>query len=329
MVLTFFPSFIDDVSQTRLGGWLLDTLLFPTSAAEQCPEAIFEWDESINIRQPYLAISAALGILVGVAGAIVFGSRAAADNGKMETTTKKTLAYPNECNIYLDIAYVTFGAMNICGLLIHCLWDAPNPTYPKSSPLLWALDCFFTGVSASSLGFASLTNLLEKRYEIKYLPYYYMLLQTIGLVILISFLWVDPSTTICLELWYLLPPIPAGILILADLAISYSSNENFDNGKTPFSTYVRCLQERLMEEKAVLIFVSGSMIALSGILLDAPFCSVVGADTFVLDLPTAGTLMFLGCDIAFLGLYLKWRSDGVGKKGIQGGGDCSTKNKKL
>jgi hypothetical protein len=239
-----------------------------------------------------------LGVVVGFAGAIPIISDAAKNHGNA--------AIRSDSIFYIVVAFLTFGGMNLCALFIHCLWEAPDPSYPVSTPLLWALDCFFTGVSASSLAFASLARLLPTNISTTFLFYAYMLLQILGTIFLTHFLVVDEAT-IFLECWYLIPILPAGYIILCDVAIETCEKDT----KTCTSLQLplkllRALSIRFQQDWGLAIYLIGGMFALGGVIFDACACYAIGVSNTLLDLPTAGTCVFLGCDIVFAGLHILW-----------------------
>ncbi|KAL7521148.1 hypothetical protein ACHAWX_005846 [Stephanocyclus meneghinianus] len=296
MILTFFPSFTQRAQRNPIGSFLWRTL-FPVESANRCPEAFYETESTI-IRLPYLGVSAILGVVIGFSGAISLISDSADNNGNT--------AILNDSNFYTVVAFLTFGGMNLCALFIHCLWEAPDPSYPVSYPLLWALDCFFTGVSASSLAFASLARLLPTNVSTRFLFYAYMLLHTLGIIFLTHFL-VAGEATIFLEVWYLIPILPAGYIILCDVTIeTCEMNLKMCTPLQLPSKLLRALSIRFQQDWGLAIFLIGIMFALGGIIFDASACYAIGVSNTLLDLPTAGTCVFLGCDIVFAGLHILW-----------------------
>jgi hypothetical protein len=274
--------------------------LFPVEVSELCPEAVLKVQSHV-IRLPYLGGSAIFGIVVGVSGAIFFGCR----------------HFTAQCyEVYLIVSYATFGAMNLCGLFIHCIWEAPDPSYPITTPVLWALDCFFTGVSATSLGFASVDRLLSSNSSKRWLYYTFMLLQAVGSIFLLDFL-VLGETTILLELWYLLPPIPVGWIILFDASVeSLNMKKGQSNVIQQISKLPQTIWIRSKQEWCFAIYLLGFMVSCGGVIFDVPACYLIGVKSHLLDLPTATTCLFLGCDLAFAGLLVVWyhRNDSFAEK---------------
>ncbi|KAL7504579.1 hypothetical protein ACHAXN_002191 [Cyclotella atomus] len=295
MVQSFFPSFIQYAQNIRLGNWIWETL-FPTGLAEQCPEPVYEMI-SQSIRLPYLGVSAILGVAIGAVGSMIFGYKVIVQR------SRSIISNQCRCNVYLCVAYLTFGAMNMCGLVIHCIWDAPSPSYPVSTPILWALDCYFTGVSASSLAFASLESILSNSIISSATLYTYVVLQVLAVYILVQFM-MTTETTILLEMWYLAPVLPAGFVILFDVVLeTMKKQSNQSNAMQPL---VLALWNRLGNDDGLRMFMFGCTFALGGIVWDSIMCQNIGTSTILYDLFTASTCLFLGCDFAFIGVLVFW-----------------------
>jgi hypothetical protein len=118
-------------------------------------------------------------------------------------------------------------------------------------------------------------------------------MQSIGLGCLLWFLLAndDDSTILApthpLELWYLVAPavagVPVGILLFQDVY----THRSFSG----------------MTIGHLLVLLGGISAAVVGIRMDR-LCCTIGLGHMVWDLFTSSTLVFVGCDLAFLGIEL-------------------------
>jgi hypothetical protein len=67
MIQTFFPVNLEKAQSYWLGNFLLNEVLFPPHVAELCPEVVVTIFGR-SVRQPVLAASATLGMIVEVDG---------------------------------------------------------------------------------------------------------------------------------------------------------------------------------------------------------------------------------------------------------------------
>lgn len=296
MVHTFFPFFTEFTQRSTFGHSIFERL-FPIDAVDRCPESVYITN-SMVIRLPYLGFSAILGIIIGVVGSIIFGLK-----------LQRNFSSMSRIYFYLCMAYAAFGAMNVCGVFIHCIWDAPSPTYPIMTPALWSLDCFFTGVSAFSLAYASLENILPSHLSVANF-YSYCMMQVLGMMFLVQFM-VDDSATIFLETWYLIPVLLAGHIIVLDLAVEmFQRHGKQDNITNTLSNQQHSLWIEVTKNYGPKLFLLGVAHATGGVFLDASLCSIVGTSYITLDWFSASTCLFFGCDLAFVGLMLVWCNRG-------------------
>jgi hypothetical protein len=291
MIETFFPASVRRLQDNFMGA-LAWPWLYPDQAARLCPEVSISIGEDTMLRQPVLAVSAVVGMFIGLVGSIPL--------------------YQQQTKPYWALAFIAFGLMNMAGLQLHCILEAPNLDYPQVYPWLWMFDCYMTGVSSSFLLLASLQDLgyLSDKSSTR------MLLATQQLVGTLSIcFFVQRNNTYPLELWYLIPPLLAGPPILLLLFgnggqwVLHWNNNNNNNS----SLLWRMKCEVVSKFTGCAVFLLGAVAALVGVVLDVPFCFVFQNSLF--DLLTSGTLMFLGCDLAFWGIWL-WLSSTKKKSDI-------------
>lgn len=297
MLQTFFPAFCDSLNQSSLGSFLLNDLFFPDFVADACPEVSMNIGGERLIRLPILLLAACWGVRIGFGNAI-------------------QLLRVHRRGVYWSMAFGAFGTMNLSAIFIHCLWKMDNNShgnqslvpslYPQVYPKLWMLDTYMTGFSSICLVIASLDGLFakyygkEKQHTSLLLFVLFWSLQGIGLGCCLWFLlkpekvpFLVAATTVAathpLELWYLLPPLLAGlpllVLLFGDL-VSPSASLSFE-----------------WTTGHLLLALGASLVGPLGIGMDRYWCWMLGSR--FLDLFTAGTLTFVGCDLAFLGLQ-KW-----------------------
>jgi hypothetical protein len=90
-----------------------------------------------------------------------------------------------------------------------------------------------------------------------------------------------------LELWYLWITAIAAHILLPITAVSFSNTGS--------------KASKMQRRGAFILFAGGSLFAI-GLIFDPAACYYLQGS--LLDLPTAPTLLFLGCDVAFFGLYI-------------------------
>ena len=337
MIQSFFPSSIKWVQQNSPAGtYLIDGILFPSYIASRCPEAeiavpiilsstsLFgrEENSSTTLRLPFLFIGAIVGIGIGIrCGYLQWIHRRRRHNNQNN----------NNNNVYLSFAFWTFGFMNWSAVFVHCLWESPSiSNYPQKYPLFWMIDTYMTGVSSICLLFASFQHYLVTQpqppppiqHHLAHDKVYvcWMICQLIGTLCIGWFLYgekvhkqrsllssmaISPSHP--LELWYLFPPVLAGLPITHVMfwdtivaAIEKNRNKSF--------SFLQIFQSLFQSfNVGQCLFVFGAMIALLGILLDRFWCIVLHDYLWLVqDLFTASTLIFWGCDFMFLGIHLSF-----------------------
>jgi hypothetical protein len=280
----FFPGFLQYIIQPLLvARTVYEDFLFPESVAQLCPEAVIQillhHDVTVVIRQPALAISAILGGIIGIYGSIVLLAK------------KNKQGRP----LLLSLSLLSFGLMNISGLFLHCLFSNPGSsstttttTYSEAAPWTWMMDCYMTGVSATAFILASLHDMhtLPK----KLLQWSLLFVNLIGAACVMSFFYLD--ATLPLELWYLLT-----VLFTVPVAEAFF-------GPSLGRLYSKSLQPRLSRRQHVALasFGAGGISIIVGLHLDATFCLWFG-DVYY-DALTVTNMIFLGCDLAFLGIVL-------------------------
>jgi hypothetical protein len=274
MIETFFPAAVRRLQDNSVGA-LAWPWLYPDQVAQLCPEVSVSIGEDTILRQPVLAVSAVVGMLIGVVGSIPL--------------------YQQQTKPYWALAFLAFGLMNMVGLQLHCLVEAPHADYPQVYPMLWMWDCYMTGVSSSFLLLASLQDLgyLSSKSSTRWL----LATQQLVGALPISF-FVYRNNTYPLELWYLIPPLLAGPPILLLL---FGNEQLLVHWKNPYLQW-RIICVAMSKSTGCAVFLLGAVTGLSGVVLDVPFCFVFQNSLF--DLLTSGTLLFLGCNLAFGGIFL-------------------------
>lgn len=290
LIESFFPA-VTGLQRPTIIPHLLSELL-PQEVAVFCPTPLFSFSihgfgEPFIIWRPALAVSAILGIAVGLGGSVRILSLMTNRSNKRVPGVMDT----NDSLILWSVAFLFFGMMNISGLCLHCLVPAYEkrmlvPTYPT----LWAVDCFLTGCSSMCLIGAGLSN--EFWYNKRGLEMLRLWLQPnrwVAVTLLLAscavaaFLFLGLTSP--LELWYLAVAAAATHVLLPVLWTSRST------GKMQQGTILLC---------------AGILVCVVGLVFDSTACYNLG--DALLDWPTAPNLLFLGCDIAFCGLFV-WVRD--------------------
>ena len=317
LIETFFPAFLEQVKRHWLGSTLWN-LWFPTTIAERCPEVVVtitSIDGTVRmIRQPALFIGALVGIVVGIGGSV---------------SLWRLKRHSNQEKFgYWCVAFFTFGLMNATAIFLHGFYPPPIPDddYPTSSPWLWMWDCYFTGVSSTSLILASVQALQSrKRFQLPFPTFSlwqsYICLQLIGIFCIMwfckglewdllsnatsSILSLPIRSTLPLELWYLLPALLAGIPLGWLLYESFQDPRlwNLQSKQTQKFPFVLPTSSYFHGSAILFCWIVGPLVALGGIPMDATLCLWL-QNYSTWDAFTAGSMMFWGCDVCFIGLYL-------------------------
>lgn len=259
---------------------------FPDESASLCPEvAIVRM--GYTIRNPVLAVGAVVGILIGGVGMV------SARSWIFKTTRQQHRSFL--------IGFAFFGLMNVTALPLHSFLPATQLAMPEAYPLWWALDCLFTGWSASVLAFGCFDIHLRRHYTIqqadaatKFVPYVgWIALAMLATLAILQLLWFHE--TYALELFYLIPiavgASALGPLLLQSLGGVLRQNAA-DDAARGWSTIriVGCS----------VACGGGVLVVMLGILLDATACRVLGqqwGDAFM-----AATTTFWGCDLVFVAM---------------------------
>jgi len=254
-------------------------------------------DGGTVVRQPALATSALLGVLVGIKGGYDL-LWVAASKRRQQNSPKGQQQQGNDqqgmpATRLWALAFFAFGAMNLSALPLHCFLPAPETTYPQESPMWWSIDTYMTGASSMCLAMAALqecvdassTSTVSTTWKIKFaFRKLGQIFHSIGALCLVWF-WLDPtplgSPLFGLEDWYLFPPLLAGL---------------------PVSWFLFQQRKFISKSSGHFVFCLGSLTAAASIVLDRFFCYLLEAR--FLDAFTASNGVFLGCDLCFLGLYL-------------------------
>jgi hypothetical protein len=280
----FFPGFLQYIIRPiPVVRGVYEDVLFPDSVAELCPEVVlqfqfrYENDDVVvmMVRQPALAISATLGCIIGVYGGSIVLLRAKNQNKQ---------------SFLLSLSLLSFGLMNFAGLFLHCLFSNPGSsttTYPEAAPWTWMMDCYMTGVSATAFILASLQD-VQTMLSTRNLLIWCMCVNLIGVACVMSFFHLD--ATFPLELWYLLP-----VLLTVPVAPGAFFGPSLGSCKS-----LKSLSRRQVTALACLAL--GGLSIIAGLHLDATFCRWFGDSYY--DALTVTNMIFLGCDLAFLGIVL-------------------------
>jgi hypothetical protein len=262
---SFFPAVAEVLKESSPA--LYDTLL-PDDVAHLCPEV------SVGaVRNPVLAVCAIFGIIIGLLGAL-------------------------SQNPLWSMGFGCFGLMNIVALPLHCFDPA------GLSGLWWMLDCLFTGLSSSALTAASLgqfnaSKQTNRRKILRVAQYAWLVGSSITATLVVaSLLWspayqreigqLPPSTALLLELWYLGPTVVTGWVVCPQVLRSMWGLQG-----------TKVLKKGHV---AITVCFGGAGVALMGLHLDPFFCRTFGVRAW--DALMAPTLLFMGCDLCFFGLYL-------------------------
>jgi hypothetical protein len=297
LVESFFPA-LTGLQRPLLVPRVLSKLL-PEDVANRCPEIIVSIlagsGGSFPLRRPCLAVSAILGIQIGLGGSLQLW---------LTRRNKKTRnSNGDESSVVLwSLAFLFFGMMNVAGLLVHCLLPAyENRQLIATYPTPWALDCVFTGFSSMCLIGAGLshefwTSRTSRAAPLRILcnlarshQHWIGLTCVLAAFAILSFLcW---GITSPLELWYLWIIAVAGHILLPITAVSFSTSGS---------------KASKMQRRGMYILFAGGLLFAIGLAFDSAACYHL--QDALLDLPTAPTLLFLGCDVSFFGLYIWLRN---------------------
>jgi hypothetical protein len=322
MLETFFPAVTDSLGKSWLGHYVHHVLLFPDAVAEACPEYSVGIDitttSTIVIRSPVLLLATLWGMWIG-------------GNG-----------FRNLRGLWAH-AFLAFGMMNLSAMFLHCLWPSvsTNETYATTYPLLWVMDTYMTGFSSGCLLWASLLHHQPQQQNALQDPQQQEAILSkcvhcVGVACILWFLadpvpkWVAKSHP--LELWYLLPPLLAGLPVLSVVfrkplvwvwrmhpppPQGVPQNNNLKKGGASSSSPSTTADAPWCWTRGQVIFGLGATCAgVLGIGLDRWWCHLFGGNSsnyrYIIlgDLMTATTLTFLGCDLCFWGMELCSREDG-------------------
>lgn len=284
MADTFFPAILQIINKSSILSFLYHDVIFPEAIAQDCPEYVWRVNSEIQIRQPFLMMAALWGLAIGFWGYMRLSGG---------TSSAKYWAW----------AFWTFGLMNASAIFVHCLWPAPTIDYPTDYPCLWVIDTYMTGVSGSHLLIASLQDLQDHwniQKWIRSLGALSNMMQTIGVLCILYFV-INPFPSMIqashlLEVWYLQPPALAAIPVATWM---------FDNSILIRGTTRRAASGIPALSISQVIFASAlPVIAILGIGMDRIWCPLVGYSA-IRDFLSANTLIFIGCDLAFLGIALR------------------------
>ena len=321
---TFLPSFTTFVRAIKPSIWLK---IFPEDVTTLCSVPRERWP-----CRPCLGMSAILGAWIGLKKARVGARRyhvvttrpyLAVGRWKLGhcdsnfNTPRDMLIFNiNEC---WWISQITFGLMNVIALAHHCLLPPPA-TYVDANyyghiirkmvdTLLWMSDCILTGVSSTYLTIMALLIFMIQ-YDFPKNSSKDLLCLRVGviatLITIITFvtllyqllfqqgggirLWAT-----AIELVYLIP-LATGASSLFPLVMGSAFQLDSANEKSVTGARIAIL---------------GGIIILIGVPLDSSLCYFISAyapsiatSSLFYDAFHLPTLVFLGCDISFIGLNI-------------------------
>jgi hypothetical protein len=272
----FFPSIYGTVKTIIPRTY---SAILPDDIAVLCPEPTiaFSYPTVISndkapsiliIRNPLLFANAILGFVIGMFGGIRFAKN------------KEQLCWSH--------SFFNFAMMNVTAMLLHCLLPPPESIYADQHPVLWFLDCYFTGVSSTLIVGGTLGCLHTTP---KWTPRTWICLANgLGLIAAGFFLQLtrinSSIRTLSLELWYLIPTVFAGCLLLPSLYFGKRTKRGLT-----IALYVGC------------------SLCLIGALFDAKRCRLAHGMLLM-----ASSLVFTGCNVVFVLLGLSLDAQGDGKK---------------
>lgn len=315
---SFFPSLTSFVSSPDLApSFLVDAwnAIFPDNVTTICR---LPPTHTFIPQRPCLAIAAMIGAFIG----LHLGSdrrmlhREDGAHGILAVSIHDTWSK----------SLITFGSMNVVALIHHCIIPPPTSYQNYHSArkhvdnILWGADCIFTGLS--SINLTIMAWLLYNSYteknnskEVKSMKRSIMRLRIsvhISLFAIAATLpmllqlfrnghidfWAAASTSI--EMVYLLP-VGVAASFLFPLAIA-----------SAFNVLGMCNKRSITGARVAIL---GGTLVLASLPLDAPLCNFVSKQASSIkispllnDVYHLPTLLFMGCDVAFLGLNM-WVND--------------------
>ena len=221
---------------------------------------------------------------------------------------------------------IAFGSMNVVALIHHCIIPPPtsyqnfHPARKHMDTILWGADCIFTGLSSINLFIMAwllyisykekqnpteVTSLKRSIRRLRITAHVYLFAIAATLPMFLQLFrnghidfWAAASTSI--EMVYLLPLEVAASFLLPLVIVS------------AFNVFGIC-NKRSITGARVTIF--GGILVLASLPLDAPLCNFVSKQVpsiktspLLHDIFHLPTILFMGCDVAFLGLNM-WVND--------------------
>lgn len=313
---SFFPVFTSFASSSELApSFLVNTWNRILPDENNCVLPSVHQTNTIIPNRPCLAVTALLGAYIGLK-LIKYNA----------TVIRKDT---NNCRgeLFHEIYYTWsqaakyFGYMNIVALFHHCIFPPP-PSYDNNlrkymDNTLWSLDCFFTCVSSAQLIIMTChiynlytlkndTTLNSVTYTIRKVRHYIVELLSIAITVLSIMLQyyivgsddirfsMIVKNSVTIELCYLLPLQIAAMLLLpifiARLCNVYKAHDNESiNG--------------------ILVTLLGGVVIGASLPLDSTLCywitlhaPYIKESALLYDIFHMPTILFLGCDICFIGL---------------------------
>lgn len=313
--------------------------VFPSDVVEQCPEVVTIIANidlmTIRIRNPMLLLWAVVGAVFGLHRSVVLWNVSVANQQQKQDTMK-----------LWAVAFWFFGLMNVVAIPLHSLLpvvvaaDNVHPLLlPQQYPMLWILDCYFTGAFATAILCAcrhersisvdddvrriqnssngGANNMIVRTWLA------WNLMGGVGAIVAFCFfgdnnnnissftITTTGTATLPLELWYTAPLVTAVVvflpLLVRDVVFVAASTANDDDANAKQQRHWR----------PVALCVGAVALSVTGLLLDAPLCRWRHDTTTpddnsnnnnnsvwpFLDSGRAPAVAFAACDLAFYGVY--------------------------
>lgn len=312
---SFFPSFTSFLSSPDYAPSFLVhvwNFIFPDDVSTLCSLPSRNTSHVSYIpHRPCLAVAAMIGIVIGL--------KPREDRKKIYHDGSTRMVLTHSILESWSKSLTTFGSMNVAGLMHHCILPPPSCYQNMNSAreyvdnILWGADCIFTGLSSiqiiimagliystyakkqNSKEVASLKHSI-KRWRMLVLVSLLAMAATISMLCQLFFIGsIDlRAASTFIEMTYLLPLQVAAMALLPLFVAS------------AFKSFGIRSKQRIYGSQVAIL---GGTLVVLGVLLDAPLCHCVStyapsikASPLLYDIYHLPTLVFLGCDISFLGL---------------------------
>ena len=311
---SFFPSFTTFLSSPDVApSFLVEAWsnVFPDDVTSLCSEP----SHTFILQRPCLAMAATIGAFVGLN--LGYRSRLHCKNVTQSRSITETMSIHESWSK----SATAFGYMNLAAFAHHCITPLSPPYENEISTsikymgnILWGADCIFTGISSINLSIMAWLVFRRKYIDsstttthkdmIKWLKVaVHVILISIAATLAILWqllytghveFWAAASTFV--ELFYLVPVEAAALCLFPPLIVS------------ALNVSGECNKDSIV---GAWIAIFGGVVLVLGVVFDAQLCYFVSdnlpsikASPILYDMFNLVTLVFLGCDIAFLGLNI-------------------------